>query len=253
MRLARRFVVVCLVLWSAGSAFADAAIVRIAVAANFANPMKMLANQFEKETGNKVLQSVGATAKLYAQIRSGAPFDIFLAADEATAERLERENAIVSGSRFTYATGRLVLWSAQANAVDAKGDVLKSGRFRHLAIAAPKLAPYGSAALQTLNQLGLEERLKPKLVQGESIGQTYSFVASGNAELGFVALSQVYENGQIQRGSGWIVPSTLHTPLRQDAVLLTQARGNPAAKDFLAFLRTNDAKSVIRSFGYSID
>ena len=240
-------------LWSAGSAFADAAIVRIAVAANFANPMKMLANQFEKETGNKVLQSVGATAKLYAQIRSGAPFDIFLAADEATAERLERENAIVSGSRFTYATGRLVLWSAQANAVDAKGDVLKSGRFRHLAIAAPKLAPYGSAALQTLNQLGLEERLKPKLVQGESIGQTYSFVASGNAELGFVALSQVYENGQIQRGSGWIVPSTLHTPLRQDAVLLTQARGNPAAKDFLAFLRTNDAKSVIRSFGYSID
>ena len=253
MRLARRVVVVCLVLWSAGSAFADAAIVRIAVAANFANPMKMLANQFEKETGNKVLQSVGATAKLYAQIRSGAPFDIFLAADEATAERLERENAIVSGSRFTYATGRLVLWSAQANAVDAKGDVLKSGRFRHLAIAAPKLAPYGSAALQTLNQLGLEERLKPKLVQGESIGQTYSFVASGNAELGFVALSQVYENGQIQRGSGWIVPSTLHTPLRQDAVLLTQARGNPAAKDFLAFLRTNDAKSVIRSFGYSID
>ena len=253
MRLARRFVVVCLVLWSAGSAFADAAIVRIAVAANFANPMKMLANQFEKETGNKVLQSVGATAKLYAQIRSGAPFDIFLAADEATAERLERENAIVSGSRFTYATGRLVLWSVQANAVDAKGDVLKSGRFRHLAIAAPKLAPYGSAALQTLNQLGLEERLKPKLVQGESIGQTYSFVASGNAELGFVALSQVYENGQIQRGSGWIVPSTLHTPLRQDAVLLTQARGNPAAKDFLAFLRTNDAKSVIRSFGYSID
>lgn len=253
MRLARRFVVVCLVLWSAGSAFADAAIVRIAVAANFANPMKMLANQFEKETGNKVLQSVGATAKLYAQIRSGAPFDIFLAADEATAERLERENAIVSGSRFTYATGRLVLWSAQANAVDAKGDVLKSGRFRHLAIAAPKLAPYGSAALQTLNQLGLEERLKPKLVQGESIGQTYSFVASGNAELGFVALSQVYENGQIQRGSGWIVPSTLHTPLRQDAVLLTQARGNTAAKDFLAFLKTNDAKSVIRSFGYSID
>ena len=234
-------------------AWAGPAIVRIAVAANFASPMKVLANQFEKETGNKVLQSVGATAKLYAQIRSGAPFDIFLAADEATAERLERENAIVSGSRFTYATGRLVLWSAQANGVDVKGDVLKSGNFRHLAIAAPKLAPYGAAALQTLNQLGLNERLKPKLVQGESIGQTYSFVASGNAELGFVALSQVYENGQIQRGSGWIVPNTLHTPLRQDAVLLAQASGNPAAKAFLAFLKTNDAKTVIRSFGYAID
>lgn len=232
---------------------ADPAIVRIAVAANFANPMKVLASQFEKESGNKVRQSVGATAKLYAQIRSGAPFDIFLTADEATAERLERENAIVSGSRFTYATGRLVLWSAQANSVDVKGEILNTGRFRHLAIAAPKLAPYGAAALQTLNQLGLDERLKPKLVQGESIGQTYSFVASGNAELGFIALSQVYENGQIQRGSGWVVPDILHTPLRQDAVLLAQASGNPAAKAFLAFLKTNDAKTVIRSFGYAID
>lgn len=253
MKLARTFFVITLALWGAGAALADPAIVRIAVAANFANPMKLLANQFEKESGNKVLQSVGATAKLYAQIRSGAPFDIFLAADEATAERLERKNAIVSGSRFTYATGRLVLWSAQANGVDANGHVLKSDRFRHLAIAAPKLAPYGAAALQTLNQLGLDERLKPRLVQGESIGQTYSFVASGNAELGFVALSQVYANGGIQRGSGWIVPNTLHTPLRQDAVLLAQASGNPAARAFLVFLKSNDAKTVIRSFGYAID
>lgn len=215
--------------------------------------MKVLSNQFEKETGNKVLLSVGSTAKLYAQIRSGAPFDIFFAADETTPERLEQESAIVPDSRFTYATGRLVLWSALADGVDAKGDVLKSGRFRHLAIAAPKLAPYGAAALQTLNQLVLDERLKPKLVQGESIGQTYSFVASGNAELGFVALSQVYENGQILRGSGWVVPDSLHTPLRQDAVLLARASGNPAAKAFLAFIKTNDAKTVIRSFGYAID
>jgi molybdate transport system substrate-binding protein len=253
VKLARAFFVIFLALWYAGAALADPANVRVAVAANFANPMKVLANQFEKETGNKVLQSVGATAKLYAQIRSGAPFDIFLAADEATPERLDRENAIASGSRFTYATGRLVLWSALADGVDAKGDVLKNGSFRHLAIAAPKLAPYGAAALQTLNQLGLDARLKSKLVQGESIGQTYSFVASGNAELGFVALSQVYVNGQIQRGSGWVVPGNLHTPLRQDAVLLAHASDNPAAKAFLAFLKTNDAKTVIRSFGYAID
>ena len=253
MTLTRAFVTIYLALWCASSTQADTAVVRVAVAANFASPMKLLADQFEKETGNQVLLSVGATAKLYAQIRSGAPFDIFLAADEATPERLERENVIVSGSRFTYATGRLVLWSAQANGVDAKGDVLKSGNFRYLAIAAPKLAPYGAAAMQTINQLGLGERLKPKLVQGESIGQTYSFVASGNAELGFVALSQVYENGQIQRGSGWVVPDSLHTPLRQDAVLLAQASGNPAAKAFLAFLKTNNAKTVIRSFGYAID
>lgn len=253
MTLTRAFVTIYLALWCASLALADTTVVRVAVAANFASPMKLLAGQFKKETGNQVLLSVGATAKLYAQIRSGAPFDIFLAADEATAERLERENAIASGSRFTYATGRLVLWSAQANGVDAKGDVLKSGNFRHLAIAAPKLAPYGAAAMQTINQLGLGERLKPKLVQGESIGQTYSFVASGNAELGFVALSQVYENGQIQRGSGWVVPDSLHTPLRQDAVLLAQASGNPAAKAFLVFLKTNEAKTVIRSFGYAID
>lgn len=215
--------------------------------------MKLLVSQFEKETGHKVLQSVGATAKLYAQIRSGAPFDVFFAADEATPERLEQESAIVPGSRFTYATGRLVLWSAQPDGVDAKGEVLRSGNFRHLAIAAPKLAPYGAAAMQTLNHMGLAKSLKPKLVQGESIGQTYSFVASGNAELGFVALSQVYENGQIQRGSGWVVPSTLHSPLRQDAVLLNHANNNPAAKDFLTFLKTNDAKTVIRLFGYAID
>jgi molybdate transport system substrate-binding protein len=253
VKFARTFFVIVLALWCAGATWADAAKVRVAVAANFANPMKVLANQFEKETGNKVLLSVGATAKLYAQIRSGAPFDIFLAADAATPERLERENAIALGSRFTYATGRLVLWSALADVVDAKGEVLKNGSFRHLAIAAPKLAPYGAAALQTLHQLGLDERLKSKLVQGESIGQTYSFVASGNAQLGFVALSQVYENGKILRGSGWIVPSQLHSPLKHDAVLLAPSSGNPAAKAFLSFLKTSDAKTVIRSFGYAID
>ena len=240
-------------LGSAVPALAAQPVVRVAVAANFASPMKLLAKQFEQETGNTVLLSIGATAKLYAQIRSGAPFDVFLAADADTPARLEKDGAIVPGSRFTYATGRLVLWSAQTDGVDAQGTVLKTGTFRHLAIAAPKLAPYGAAALQALTRLGLLETVRPKLVQGESIGQAYSFVATGNAELGFVALSQVYENGRIQRGSGWVVPSHLHGPLQQDAVWLADASGKPAAKALLEFLKTDRATSVIRSFGYATD
>lgn len=240
----------CLVLWNS----AQAEEVRVAVAANFAPPMKLLLSRFEQETGHKALLSVGATAKLYAQIKSGAPFDVFLAADDETPARLEKEGDAVTGSRFTYATGRLVLWSAQAGTVDAQGEVLKTGDFKHLAIAAPKLAPYGAAAMETLTHLGLMDRLQARLVQGESIGQTYSFVASGNAELGFVALSQVYGNGEgsgkMTKGSGWIVPTHLHSPLRQDAVLLAQARHNPAASALLTFLKTEKSRTVIRSFGY---
>ena len=232
---------------------AQAEEVRVAVAANFASPLKALAAIFEKDTGHKLVVSTGATGKLYAQIKSGAPFDVFLAADDETPARLEKEGAAVAGSRFTYATGKLVLWSAQAGTVDAQGEVLKNGSFKHLAIAAPKLAPYGAAAIQTLTQLGLMDRLQARLVQGESIGQTYSFVASGNAELGFVALSQVYENGKISQGSGWIVPAHLHSPLRQDAVLLARASHNPAASALLAFLKTDKNRTVIRSFGYETE
>lgn len=236
---------------------AQAEEVRVAVAANFASPLKALAAIFEKETGHKLVVSTGATGKLYAQIKSGAPFDVFLAADDETPVRLEKEGAAVAGSRFTYATGKLVLWSAQAGTVDAQGEVLKNGSFKHLAIAAPKLAPYGAAAIQTLTQLGLMDRLQARLVQGESIGQTYSFVASGNAELGFVALSQVYGNGEgsgkITKGSGWIVPAHLHSPLRQDAVLLARASHNPAASALLAFLKTDKNRTVIRSFGYETE
>lgn len=236
----------CLVLCTT----AQAEEVRVAVAANFATPMKLLMSRFEQETGHKALLSIGATTKLYAQIKSGAPFDVFLAADEDTPAQLEKENAAVPGTRFNYATGRLVLWSAQADAVDAQGEVLKTGNFKHLAVAAPKLAPYGAAAMQTLTKLGLMDRLRPRLVMGESIGQTYSFVATGNAELGFVALSQVYENGKLSKGSGWLVPAHLHSPLRQDAVLLMRARHNPAATALLAFLKTDKSRTVIRSFGY---
>jgi molybdate transport system substrate-binding protein len=239
----------CALVWTAPARAADP-VVRVAVAANFATPLKLLMRRFEQESGYQALLSVGATAKLYAQIQSGAPFDVLLAADTDTPVRLEQEHAAVPGSRFTYATGRLILWSAQGNTVDAHGDVLKNGDFKHLAIAAPQLAPYGAAALQTLTRLGHLERLRPRLVMGESIGQTYSFVASGNAELGFVALSQVYENGQLTGGSGWIVPTHLHSPLRQEAVLLARAKNNPAAIALLAFLKSDSSRTVIRSFGY---
>jgi molybdate transport system substrate-binding protein len=235
-----------------GMCVAQAQTVQVAVAANFAAPLKALAPDFEKVSGYKLLLSSGATGKLFAQIKSGAPFEVLLAADSVTPARLVQEGQAIASSRFTYATGRLVLWSADPKIVDAQGAVLKSGAFKHLALAAPALAPYGAAALQTLTQLGLLNALTPRLVQGESIGQTYSFVATGNAELGFVALSQVFEHGRLRQGSGWIVPTPLHAPLHQDAVLLNKGQDNPAATALLAFLKTEKSKSVIRSFGYEV-
>lgn len=227
--------------------------VRVAVATNFVTPLKTLTTDFEKETGHKLVMTSGATGKFYAQIKSGAPFDVFLSADEATPARLEKEGDAIAGSRFTYAIGKLVLWSTQNQRVDAQGEVLKTGHFQHIALAAPHLAPYGAAAVQTLTRLGLLNALTPRFVQGESIGQTYSFVATGNAELGFVALSQVFANGKISNGSGWIVPAALYNPLRQDAVLLTHGRANPAAQALLRFLKTEKSRTVIRSFGYEIE
>lgn len=229
-----------------------AAEVQVAVAANFAGPMKALAADFEKATGHKAVLASGATGKFYAQIQSGAPFDVFLAADDETPAKLDKEGATVPGSRFTYATGKLVLWSARPELVDAKGEVLKSGSFAHLALASPKLAPYGAAAVETMTRLGVLARLEPKFVQGESIGQTFGFVSSGNAELGFVALSQVWENGKLKSGSGWIVPAELHSPIRQDAVLLARGKDNAAAVALMAFLKSDAAKAVIRSFGYDV-
>jgi molybdate transport system substrate-binding protein len=230
----------------------DAAEVQVAVAANFARPMKVLAADFENATGHKAVLSSGSTGKFYAQIHSGAPFDVFLAADDETPARLDKESATVPGSRFTYATGRLVLWSARPDLVDEKGEVLKSGQFAHIALAAPKLAPYGAAAVETMTRLGVLARLEPKFVQGESIGQAFGFVATGNAELGFVALSQVWEKGKLKSGSAWIVPAELHGPIRQDAVLLARGKDNAAAVALMAFLKSDAAKAVIRSFGYGV-
>ena len=235
-----------------GLSVAHAETVQVAVAANFAAPLKALARDFEIESGHKLLMSAGATGKLFAQIKSGAPFDVLLAADSASPARLIQEGLALASSQSTYATGRLVLWSADAQRVDSQASVLRNGNFKHLAIAAPNLAPYGAAAVQTLTALGLLGALTPRLVQGESIGQTYSFVATGNAELGFVALSQVVDNGKLRQGSGWIVPTPLHAPLHQDAVLLNKGKGNPAATALLAFLKTEKSKSVIRSFGYEV-
>ncbi len=237
----------CLVLAPAAALADD---VQVAVAANFTAPMKLIAADFEKDTGHKAVLTFGATGKFYAQITNGAPFEVFLAADDETPAKLEKEGAAVNGSRFTYATGKLVLWSAQPGVVDVRGEILKKGDFKKIAIAAPKLAPYGAAAVETMNKLGLQAVLEPKLVQGESIGQTFSFVSTGNAELGFIALSQVYEGGKIRSGSAWIVPGSLHSPIRQDAVLLAKAKDSKAAVQLMAFLKTEKARAVIRSFGY---
>lgn len=232
---------------------AHAGEVQVAVAANFAAPMEALARDFAQSSGHQAKLAFGATGKFYAQISHGAPFEVFLSADSKTPARLAGEGYAVAGSQFTYATGQLVLWSARADLVDGEGAVLRQGRFAHLAIANPNTAPYGAAALQTLQALDLQDALKGKLVQGESIAQAHQFVASGNAELGFVALSQVYQDGRITAGSAWQVPARLHAPLTQDAVLLKAGASNPAARALLDYLRTPQARTVIARYGYVVD
>ncbi len=223
---------------------------QVAVAANFAVPLRQLAEDFARHSGHTLRVSSGATGKLYAQIVNGAPFEVFLSADSATPERLEKEGQVVAGSRYTYAVGRLVLWSAQAGVVDAEGKVLEGGAFRHLALANPKTAPYGAAAVEVLKARGLYERLQAKYVQGENIAQTHHFVASGNADLGFVALSQVWQDGQLTGGSAWPVPADLHAPIRQDAALLKRGEQNAAARAFLDYLKSDAARRVISAYGY---
>jgi len=231
---------------------AQAAQVNVAVAANFTAPMKVIAAEFEKDTGHVAKPAYGSTGKFYAQIKNGAPFQMLLSADDETPAKLENEGLGVPGSRFTYAIGTLALWSAKDGVVDAKGDVLKQGQFNKLALANPKLAPYGKAAVEVLTGMGLLNTLRPKFVQGDNIAQTWQFVSTGNAELGFVALSQVTKDGKISSGSGWIVPSKLHTPIRQDALMLTTGKDNPAAEALMKYLKSEKAKAIIRGYGYDI-
>jgi len=230
---------------------AQAEDISVAVAANFTAPMKLIAAEFEKESGHKVVASYGSTGKFYAQIKNGAPFEILLAADDETPTKLVKEAVGVSGSQFTYAIGKLVLWSAKPGYVDGAGAVLKKGDFAHLSVADPKLAPYGAAGVETLKALGAYEATAPKIVTAENITQAYQFISSGNAELGFVALSQVLKDGKID-GSSWLVPAKLYTPIRQDAVILEPGKGKAAAEALMKFLKGDKAKAIIKSFGYDL-
>ncbi len=235
------------------ASWAQADEVLVAVAANFAGPMQKIAADFATKTGHKAVLSVGSTGKFYAQIQSGAPFAVLLAADDETPAKLEKENLAVAGTRFTYAMGKLVLWSAKPSVVDAKGQVLQGDGFKHLAIANPRLAPYGQAGVQTLQSLGRYEALAPKLVQGENIAQTFQFVSTGNADLGFVALSQVLnEEGKPKDGSMWLPPASAYESIRQDAVLLAKGKDQAAAIALLDYLRSPEARARIAAAGYNL-
>ena len=238
-------------------AAAQAGEVTVAVAANFTAPMQKIAKAFEQDTGHKAQLAFGATGKFYAQIKNGAPFAVLLAADDETPARLEKEGLAVAGTRFTYATGRLALWSRQPNLVDDKGEVLQTPNFEKLgiykiAMADPKLAPYGAAAMEVIQRMGVQANIVPKLVQGESMGQTYQFVNSQNAQLGFVALSQISIDGRITQGSAWVVPQSMHAPLKQDAVLLNTGKDNAAAHALLKYLQGDTAKAIITRYGYAL-
>ncbi len=228
--------------------------ITIAVAANFANTARELAAEFEQRTDHTVQIASGSTGAHYAQIRQGAPFDVFFAADVKTPEQLEMEGATIADSRFTYARGQLVLWSPKPGLIDAEARVLRDGNFRHLAIANPRLAPYGLAAqqtLETLETLALFDGLQNKLVRGENIAQAHQFVHSGAADLGFVALAQVIDREQPGKiaGSYWLVPHKYYSPIEQQAVLL---KDKQAARDFLAFVKSDTGKAIIQAYGYEV-
>ncbi len=234
---------------SGTSAYADQ--VQVAVAANFVPPFKEISAEFEKATGHKVESSSGSSGKFYAQIKNGAPFEVFFSADDERPKLLEDEGFGVKGTRFTYAVGRLVLWSPDPALVTGE-QVLRTDKFKHLAIANPKNAPYGTAAMQAMQKLGVWELLQPRVVIGESLGQTIGFIDSGNAELGFLALSQVMDPKIKGKGSRWDVPKNLHEPIKQDTVLLTKGQSNPAATTLMEFMHGSQAKAIIERYGYEL-
>ncbi|MEM1199841.1 MAG: molybdate ABC transporter substrate-binding protein [Pseudomonadota bacterium] len=226
----------------------------VAVAANFLEPLELLQPEFERETGHSLRIVSGSTGKLYAQIVNGAPFDVFLSADQERPERLVNEGRAEPGSRFTYAVGQLILWSPDASRDLTDGaKVLAAQEFRKLALPNPQLAPYGLAAQQVLEKLGLWTALQGRIVMGENVGQSYGFVASGNAELGFVSLSSFQSEHTEQKGVFWAVPDDNHAPIRQDAVVLKRATENPASLAFVTFLKGEATRKVLARFGYKVE
>lgn len=248
--LARSYLACSLLLALGIPAIAEADEVQVAVAANFLAPLQEIAKSFEKETGHQTLITSGATGQLFTQIQHGAPFEVMISADAKTPKKLVKNELALADSQFTYARGKLVLWSVDPAVVDASGAVLKSDKFKHLAIANPKTTPYGTAAMEALDKLGLTASLKSKLVEGDNISQAKQFVDTGNAEVGFVALSQIYKNGKITKGSAWVVPLDLYAPIYQDAVLLKKGEDNPAATALLNYLKDNKAKAIMTTYGY---
>lgn len=242
----------CLLVSLVASATARSEDLHIAVAANFTEAMHRLTDAFEADYGYRATVSSGSSGRLYAQIRNGAPYHLFFSADQEKPAALEQDGLAVAESRFTYVLGRLVLWSNKPGFVDNEATRLKSGDFNKLALANPKLAPYGVAAVEVLEQLELEDSTRSRWVRGENVAQAFQFVLSGNADLGFAALSQAKARPAGSVGSMWVVPGKLHNPIRQDVVLLKAGAGNPAARAFLAFMRQDKAQAVLRELGYDI-
>ena len=228
------------------------ATVLVAVAANFSKPMTEIVSQFEKATGHSAKLSFGSSGKFVSQLENGGPFEVLLSADEKGPEKLEQAGLTVPNTRFVYALGKLVLWSATPNFVDNEGKILMTSNFKHLALADPKVAPYGAAAIDVLKKMKLFEKLQPMFVQGENIAQTYQFISTANAELGFLALSQVIKNGKIVGGSSWIIPDNLHAPIRQGAVLMKTGAENPAARALIDYLKSIPALAIIKKYGYDL-
>ncbi|KPQ02866.1 molybdate ABC transporter substrate-binding protein [Marinobacter sp. HL-58] len=248
MKVTIRSLLAVSLLMSNGTALAGE--VRLAIAANFHDAAESLAARFEDKTGHNTRISYGSTGKLYAQIRHGAPFDVFLAADQERPRLMEKNSLGVPGTRFTYAEGKLVLWSPDTQAFEDPETFLKAGDFRRLAIANPRTAPYGLAARQTLEHLGLWASLEKQLVRGESIAQTFQFVATGNAHAGFVAQAQLRDDHE--SGARWDVPDRFHDPISQQAILLVRGLDNDAAGAWLDFLASSEARDIIRQYGYDI-
>ena len=241
------------ILLSGFTFFADAKSVHVAVASNFSSTMKSLVTEFEKTSDYHIALSFGSSGKFYAQIKQGAPYELFFSADQAKPDALQKEGLVIAASRFTYAVGRLAVWSTRPEFANQIQTKLKQGAFHKLALANPKIAPYGIAALEVLKNLELVDATQSKWVRGENVAQTYQFVSSGNADLGFIALSQLLGKNtpsKIQQDSYWLVPEKMHRPIKQDVVLLLRAAKSQGANAFLDFIHTAKAQNIIAQYGY---